>query len=342
MNRPSGTSSDRSSGLSDVWMDAPGSGARDRAPGLPQVRAELVGAVREHGRGPGDAVLHDGLHGIERRGHVGQARLHVRRVAEPLHQAVQEEHDRQRGRVRNDHDPLRPGVGVGALEHGVGRVGNRRDRHRGRHRRVEVLRDLLRASGDGALHIAGAGGESDGVLRGLERLELGEGGPLGVDRHPASVGQQQRELHDLAADAHVAHQHAGRQLRQVLAQDVLSRATLRRATREHGREPLDHLAPFHVGLTALLFAQAQLLEHPAGAVEPGAQLLSREIARGRGIGQAPELGGLGLQPCLNDPERAVVAHAGANRARPRWHRPRPRPRRAPRARSTSDPSEHLR
>ncbi len=317
---------------------ARGSGARDRASGLPQVRAELVGPVREHGGGPRQLVLHDGSHRFERRRDLGQARLDVRRIAEALHQAVEEEDDRQRRRVRHDHHALRPRVGVRALQHRVRGVGHSGDGDLRRHGRIEVLRDLLRPRGHGALDVARACVARDRVVRGLQRLELGERGPLGVDRQPPAVGELQAELHDLATDAKIRDEHAGRQLGEVLAQDVLAGTAFGGSAGEHRRQTPDHLAALDVGLAAFLLAQAQLLERPARAVQAGAQLLARQVAVDSRVGDPPQFGGLRLQPRLHDRERCVAdcrsGCSGLANGQPTRHRRRHRARER-RARSRS-------
>ena len=287
--------------------------ARDRAAGLPEVGAELVGTVREHGRRTRELVLDHGAHRLERRRDLREARLHVGRVAEPLHQAVEEQHDRERRRVRHDHDAFRPRVRVRALQDRVRGVGHGGDGYLRRHGRIEVLRDLFRTRGDRALHVARTCVARGRIVGRLQRLELRERRPLGVDRQATAVGELQPELHHLAAHAEVRDEHARRELRQVLAQDVLARPALRRAAGEDRGQALDDLAALDVGLATFLLAEAQLLECAARTFETRAELFAREVATARGVGDPTELGRLRLEPGLHDRERRVGGAAGDRR-----------------------------
>ena len=94
----------------------------------------------------------------------------------------------------------------------------------------------------------------------------------------------------------------GRELRQVLAQDVLAGPALRRAAGEDRRQPLDDLAALDVGLATLLLAEAQLLERPARPLETRAELLARQVA------------------CCPQRRRSVEAPPTAPRAEPRRRR----------------------
>ena len=120
---------------------------------------------------------------------------------------------------------------------------------------------------------------STGILRRGKRLELGERRPLGVDRQPPAVGQQQTELDHLAAHPEIGDQHAGGQLGKVLTQDVLARPALRRAAGEDGGEPTDHVTMLGLDRPALLLTHGELVECSTRAIETRTKLLRR---RGRG------------------------------------------------------------
>ena len=114
---------------------------------------------------------------------------------------------------------------------------------------------------------------STGSVGGLERLDLGERGPFRVDRQATPVGQHQPELDHLAVHADVRGQHVGRQLGEVLAQQVLAGPALPGAARQDRGEPPNDVALFLIRHAALLVPGAQLLERPPGAVEALPQLL---------------------------------------------------------------------
>ena len=295
-------------------------GPGDRPPGLAEVRAELVGAVRQHRRGLREPVLDDRIHRVERTGDRREAGVGLRNVAVPADELVEEQDDRERVAVRHDHDPLRERLGVRPLqdlEHGVGH-GRHRDRRR--HARIEVLRDLLRARDHGALDRTRTLVAPHRIVGGLERLELGQGRPLRVDRQPPAVGQHEPELHDLAVHAEIGRQHAGREVGEMLPQHVLARPALRRATREHGGEAPDHLALLGVGRAPLLIADTELLERAARSVEALPQLFRRQLALRGCVGHPPQLGRL-------DGQRGL--HVGpARRSSPAGDRTAERPHRA--------------
>jgi len=117
----------------------------------------------------------------------------------------------------------------------------------------------------------------------------------------------------------------------VLAQDVLARATLRCAARQHGREPPDDLSLLAVGGPPLLIAHVQLLEGAPGAIEPLPQLLGGQLALRRRVGEPAELGGLQRQlrteiavdlgrRTLPQGDRQTAEHADHDRRQ--RHRPR--------------------
>ena len=116
---------------------------------------------------------------------------------------------------------------------------------------IQVLRDLSRATDHDALDGPRARFALGRFASGLERFELGESRPFRVDREPAPVGKYQGELDRFAVHPEIGREHRRRQFGQPFAQHVLARPTLRRAAREHGREPPDHVSLFLVDLTAL-------------------------------------------------------------------------------------------
>ena len=160
---------------------------------------------------------------VEHRGHVGQARLRVDRPAEPGHDPVEEQDERQR-------------LGVGDDDHAVAvRVRVRAPQEPRRPRRAPPPprgapsppdRGIRRPPSSAARPRISTALHQPFALHGsvavAERLQLAVGGPFRVDGQPATVGKHQAELHDAAVHAEVRHDHGRGKVRQCLAEDVLS------------------------------------------------------------------------------------------------------------------------
>jgi aminoglycoside 6'-N-acetyltransferase len=236
---------------------------------------------------------------------------------------VQEQDHGERRCIRHDHDAARERVGVGALQRRVHGVRNRRDRDGSRDGGIQVLRDLSCAADDDPLDGPRARFALRRFASGLERLELGERRPLRVDREPTSVGKDEPELDDLAVEANVGLQQAGRQLRQPLAQDVLARAAGGRSAGEHRGEAADDLTLLRLGQAALLVAHAKLVERPPGSLEALSQLLRGKVAPGGVIRHPTKLGGLHAEIGVDrSGPRPIAARRHHRRSRDRPDRER--------------------
>ena len=143
----------------------------------------------------------------------------------------------------------------------------------------------------------------------FERLELPVRRPLRVHRERTAVGEEQAVLHDLAVHAEVGDEHPGRELREVLAEDVLSGAALRRAARQDGREAADHAPRLVLLLPPLPLPGRELVERAARGGELRAELLRGAVARAGGVGEPAELGRLHLQAALDAEGRAILGDA---------------------------------
>jgi hypothetical protein len=185
------------------------------------------------------------------------------------------------------------------FEHHVRRIGNRRDGDRRRQRGIEVLGHLAHAARHLPLDVARPELALGGVLARLERLELGHRGPLRVDGEPSPVGERQPELDDLPVHAEIGHEHPRRQLREVVAQHVLSRASLRGAAGKDGREPAHDLPRLAFAIAALLLALGETLERAAGGGDLPANLIGSPALGSRPVGQPAELGRLNFQTGLD-------------------------------------------
>ena len=91
---------------------------------------------------------------------------------------------------------------------------------------------------------------------------------------------------------------------------MFARTALRRAAGEDGGEAPHDLVLFGLGDAALLVAHPQLVERPAGAVEPLAELFGGQVALGGAVVQAAELGGLHLELAAQG-GRPVLGRAAA-------------------------------
>ena len=209
---------------------------------------------------------------------------------------------------------MRERVGVGALQHAVYGIRNRRDGDGRGDARIEVLRDLLGARDDRPLDGSGALVATNGIVRRVQCLELGHRRPLGVDRKPAAIRQHEAELDDLAVDAYIRGQHARRQVGEVLAQDVLPRPALRGTAGQHGGEPPHDLALLGVGRPPLLVTDAEFLEGSPSAVEALTELFGGELALRRRVGQPAELGCLDVERRSNVVFGPATAPRGQRRA----------------------------
>ncbi len=74
-----------------------------------------------------------------------------------------------------------------------------------------------------------------------------------------------------------------------------------------------------VGAAPFLLAHGELLQRAPGALDAGTQLLAREVARGGGVGEAPQLGGLHLETSLHAGGGGVGGHAAVGRTAPARH-----------------------
>jgi hypothetical protein len=129
-----------------------------------------------------------------------------------------------------------------------------------------------------------------------QRLDLGERGPLGVDREPPTVGQPQAELHDLAVHPEVGGKHRRRELAQVLAEHVLAGPPLRVAAGEDVGEPPDHLLVLGLRRATLLVPHLDDLEDLPCGVEAVPEVIGHAVPLPGGVRDPPELRGLHLQP----------------------------------------------
>ena len=219
-------------------------------------------------------------------------------------------------------------VGVRALQHREDGVGDGGHRDRRRDGRVEVLRDLLRTRDHRPLDGPRARVALDRVARRLERLQLGERRPLRVDRQPAPVRQHAGRTRRPCRSRGSRRRACRRQLGEVLTQDVLAGATLRRAAGEHRRKPPDDLALLAVGARR---SWSRTRSSSSARRAPSSPCRSCSAARSRCAPRPRSAGARRTGPPSCGARRrtagapvASTARSPARRA-PRSRPPRPRP-----------------